>query len=299
MWLNLKRRRSHNGNAISFLDFWPDFNKDDNFFTRALLGTSRKQDLTIRSVFPSVVKSVVNRVFRRLRPNSQSLTISTRNQERKVWFTGENIRPPLDGKFDHFISYDQDDYSGKNTYFPLFYAELLVSGKESIDRRGVSINNPETLMQFRKNLVEKHKFVCAFISNPEPTRMRALKALSQYGGVEIYGPHTGRPVPSKFEVARDFKFMLCFENDLFPGYVTEKLLDAYLCETIPLYWGDLGRESHINRGALINAAEYRSLEDFSRLVGNLSAVEYESIYSQPLLTSLPSIQPLRRALLGS
>lgn len=299
MLINLKKHKSGQSNGISYEDFWPNFNQEDNFFTRALSGTSLKQDLRIRSVFPSVIKSTLKRVFRRIQLGSQSSTISTSEQVRTVWFTGENIRPPLDGKFDHFISYDQDDYSGKNTYFPLFYAELLVSGKESIDRRGISINHPESLMQFRKNLVEKDKFVCAFISNPEPTRMRALRALSKYGSVEIHGPHTGRPVPNKFEVARNFRFMMCFENDLFPGYVTEKLLDAYVCDTVPLYWGDFGRESHINREALINAAEYPSLEDFSRLVGNLSAVEYERIYSQPLLTSLPSIQTLRRALLGS
>lgn len=221
------------------------------------------------------------------------------NRTRSVWFTGENLRPPLGSKFDHYISFDQDDYRGKNTYFPLFYAELLLSGKESIDRRGVAIEDPGQLLKPRRITLVTKKFVCAFISNPEPTRMRALEELSRYGEVEIYGPHTRKPVANKYEIAENFKFMLCFENDLFPGYVTEKLLDAYLCNTVPLYWGDFGRESHINRKALINAAEFENLESFARKVGNLSEGEYEAIYKQPLLSSLPDVRRLQRALIGS
>ena len=147
--------------------------------------------------------------------------------------------------------------------------------------------------------MQKEKFACAFISNPEPTRMRALKELSRFGEVEVFGAHTGRPVPNKYQIARDFRFMLCFENDLFPGYVTEKLLDAYLCDTVPLYWGDFGREPHINRKSLVNAADYATLEEFSHVVGNLSDTQYKQIYSQPLLGSLPSIHTLQKALLGS
>jgi len=285
--------------SISYFDFWPDFNKEDNFFSRALSGISLSQDLSIQSVFPSVLKSVLTKSFSPISPRRKFPRLSTSKQQRKVWFTGENIRPPLNGEFDHCISFDQDDYSGKNTYFPLFYAELLLQGRDSINRRGISVNHPNALMEPRKLSDDKKKFVCAFISNPEPTRMRALEELSRYGDVEIYGPHTGRPVASKYEVARNFRFMLCFENDLFPGYVTEKLLDAYICNTVPLYWGDFGREPHINRNSLINAADHESLESFSHLVGTLPEVEYERIYSQALLSSMPSIQPFQRALLGS
>jgi hypothetical protein len=295
----LKKIGFRNRKSISYSDFWPNFNKEDNFFTRALSGSRLKQTLTIQSVFPSVIKSVLTKGISQISPNSKIPGISTRNNVRRVWFTGENIRPPLDEKFNHYVSFDQDDYCGKNTYFPLFYAELLLPGKESINRRGLSIDNPVALTKPRKIHVKKERFVCAFVSNPEPTRMRALKELSRYGDVEIFGAHAGRPVDSKYEVARNFRFMLCFENDLFPGYVTEKLLDAYLCTTVPLYWGDFGREPHINRRALLNAAEYESLEVFSRTVGQLSEVDYERIYSQPLLSSLPSIQPFQRALLGS
>ena len=89
---------------------------------------------------------------------------------------------------------------------------------------------------------------------------------------------------------------MCFENDLFPGYITEKLLDAYLCGAVPLYWGDLGNEPHINRRAFINAKDFSSLYDFAKYVGNLSDVEYEKIQSEPLLNSLPSAEKLIKAI---
>lgn len=294
----MSRTESDDAPQVSFVDFWPNFDKSDNFFLKALSGVKSSQHLKIHSVFGARTKKLASKVLARINWRSSTAESENRVLTRRVWFTGENIRPPMDSKFEHFISFDQDDYCGKNTYFPLFYAELLLSGKESINRRGVAIDDPEELLKPRRSNLNAKNFVCAFISNPEPTRLRALDELSRYGQVEIFGPYTRRPVANKFEVARHFKYMLCFENDLFPGYITEKLLDAYLCDTVPLYWGNLGRESHVNRKAFINAAEFESLESFSRLVGNLSAGEYEEIYSQPLLSSLPSIGPFQRALLG-
>jgi hypothetical protein len=145
---------------------------------------------------------------------------------------------------------------------------------------------------------QEKKFVCAFLSNPEPTRLRALDELRKFGEVDLFGTYSGRPVKNKYDLAKNYKFCLGFENDLFPGYLTEKLLDSYTCGTIPLYWGDLGAESHINRKSFINAADFDSIEEFSFYVGHLDETNYEQIFSEPLMTSLPSLLPLTRALLG-
>ncbi len=41
-----------------------------------------------------------------------------------------------------------------------------------------------------------------------------------------------------FEWISDYKFMICFENSLGAGYITEKIFAAYAAGTIPIYWGD-------------------------------------------------------------
>lgn len=41
---------------------------------------------------------------------------------------------------------------------------------------------------------------------------------------------------------RDFRFTICPENSSYPGYITEKLLHAFLAGCIPIYWGDVQLE---------------------------------------------------------
>ena len=84
--------------------------------------------------------------------------------------------------------------------------------------------------------------------------------------------------------------MLSFENDLYPGYVTEKLVEAYVSGTVPLYWGDLGNDSMINRKCFINLKDFSSLADFVDHVNSLDTEEYREIFEQPFLNNLNSVQ---------
>ena len=283
---------------VQFANFWPGFDKSDNFITQVLDGSSLQKDIRVHSVFLSLQERLLRRFTNAMhlaKFSSKSASVSVRN----IWYTGENIRPPVAEHFDAFVSFDQDTYGGKNTYFPLFYIDLLLETKESIQRRGVSLPNPEKLITGRAPDLQEKKFVCAFLSNPEPTRLRAIEELRKFGEVDVFGPYAGRPVKNKYELAKNYKFCLGFENDLFPGYLTEKLLDSYSCGTVPLYWGDLGRESHINRNSFINAADFPSIKEFASYVGNLDSSDYEQIFSEPLMKSLPSLLPLKLALLGN
>ena len=37
---------------------------------------------------------------------------------------------------------------------------------------------------------------------------------------------------------KDYKFTIAFENQSYPGYTTEKILDAFRARTVPIYWGN-------------------------------------------------------------
>src|SRR5690606_2234008 len=69
-----------------------------------------------------------------------------------------------------------------------------------------------------------------------------------YGYEPYHGPNGWRSLPgyrgaarNKFRVLRNYDFTLAFESTVQPGYITEKLLGALLCGTVPLYWGGAGR----------------------------------------------------------
>jgi len=90
--------------------------------------------------------------------------------------------------------------------------------------------------------------------------------------------------------------MICPENDLFPGYVTEKLLDAYMCDVVPLYWGDLGSDEYINQKSFLNLNNFHSLEDFSSHVADLDELSYTKIYNQPFLKKAVDLIKIKSAL---
>lgn len=284
---------------LKFRHFWKGFDVQDNFITR-LIATDLGNSPTV-TVIESVFIPRIFRVLSRLIPSKvqRKLQNISKRANRYVWYTGENRRPPNSSFYDALISFDQDDFGGKNTYFPLFYSDLLLGGPELEKRLGCKITDPEKLVLGRNMNPIKKKFVAAFINNAEPTRMRAIEELSKYGKVDIFGKASGVLVESKLDVAKDYAYVLCFENDLYPGYITEKLLDAYLCGSVPLYWGLLGREPHINRKSFINATDFPTIESFAKFVGELDHAAYEQLLREPLLLSVPGLGPLKRAIYGT
>ena len=221
-----------------------------------------------------------------------------------IWFTGENVRPPPPGAgWSLTLSFEADTWP-KNAYLPLW---LL--GTDAFGGRGKGfLGRPIGLERLRRRrpdseFVRRPKFACAFIRNPEPTRLAAIEALREIGDVDVFGPMSGRTVASKHQVARDYRFMLCMENDLYPGYVTEKPIEAWASGCIPLWWG-LDREWTLNPESLVNLAAYSGLGPFIERVSALDASEalLEATWRQPLVQQSPDVSGLVdrvKALLGS
>ncbi|MGH7793264.1 MAG: glycosyltransferase family 10 domain-containing protein, partial [Thermodesulfobacteriota bacterium] len=42
------------------------------------------------------------------------------------------------------------------------------------------------------------------------------------------------------QTLKEYNFILAFENTDYPGYITEKIIHAFMAGTIPLYWGGGG-----------------------------------------------------------
>jgi hypothetical protein len=221
-----------------------------------------------------------------------------RNAKLNIWYTGENIRPPLHLEYDYFLSFDQDDYSGRNIYFPLWYLDLDWGfGEKFCPRIGIDVKGVE-LSTTRDYNSEKSGFACAFLGHIHPIRYEAIRQLAQLGIVDVFGRAVGKPVDSKFSIARRYRYTVCFENDIYPGYVTEKLLDAYYCETVPVYWGDLGKQDVINNESHLNLQSFSSLETFKERIAAINDEDYNTIYSQPFLKKLPNLTRLKDALVN-
>lgn len=68
-------------------------------------------------------------------------------------------------------------------------------------------------------------------------RHALVAALRDVPDVDVCG-RGYRPVATKAEATAPFRFTVVVENSRAPGYFTEKLLDAFVTGTAPIYWGD-------------------------------------------------------------
>jgi hypothetical protein len=228
--------------------------------------------------------------------------MSPQRARKDVWYTGENRRPPLEG-FDLSYSFDYDSYGGTNVYLPLILTGLdwFVDGQaaNSLEgkRAGKTITPSIAWKPQKTNVAERMEFACAFIGNPEPTRLRAIQELSKIGQVDVYGAAVNRPVRDKFSVARRYRYMLCFENDLYPGYITEKPLDAWISGCIPL-WRGIDSAGLLNTKSHVNEFNHDSLSSFAEEVYelDLDPTRVSKMGAEPLLAEEPSLEAASKAL---
>lgn len=138
------------------------------------------------------------------------------------------------------------------------------------------------------------KFCSFVVKNPGCTkRNEFFHKLNAYRWVDSAGPlfnNTGEilergenSVQSKFNFISDYKFNLCFENSSYPGYATEKVYEALVCGTVPIYWGSTTIGCDFNPKAIINWHDY--LDDDKLLEAVIEAdrhrYEYNNYYLPP------------------
>ncbi len=300
--------------TVRFRRFWPSFDPQSNFFTKVLSRVSgvddlsvvhdrrTRVDLEICSVFQTPGEAVWRRVTsltqRGARSGDAALRATVNGEmpsdlaRRSFWFTGENIRPPA-APWDGFGSYDLDTLGGRNVYFPLWMQQLDWFGAEESLRLGAALKRNELLSPRIVDWSQRPKFCCAFIGNDHPMRQHVIQALRAYGDVDIFGRAVGRPVSDKMSVASQYRFAVCLENDLYPGYVTEKPVEAWRCGTVPIYWG-ADPAGYLNRAAMLNLADYPDIQSLVDEVVALDSdpVAGEAVANAPILTSAPALEPL-------
>ncbi len=210
-----------------------------------------------------------------------------------IWYTGENQRPPF-GAWDVYLTFDAKFPTANNFYFPLWILTStdLIS-KIDYSYWGRISPTIRELMSSRVLSKPKKKFACAFIGKNYRLRLHAISELRKIGEVDVFGPGSRRPVDRPSEIAGDYSFTICFENDLYPGYVTEKPFEAYLSGSVPIYYG-IDSERYLNPSALLNLYDFESQEQWLNRIKELNSHEdkYRSIYARPLLSKSPDLSKL-------
>lgn len=260
----------------------------------------REVDLEVGSVYPTrwdvgkgLISAAVSRGVLRspldVRESFQPPWKSP-NARAGIWYTAENLRPPLEG-WDATLSFDSNSWPS-NAYLPFWQLNSDLFGGDSRGLLGETLHIDALATSREPTLPASRGFCCAILRNPDPVRLKMISLLKTLGPVDIYGPITRRPVPSKASVFRQYRFALVFENDLYPGYVTEKPFDAWHCGAVPIYWG-LDSSGILNPNAVLNLAEMSGPLELMERVADLerSPEKRLEMTSFPIILRKPDPEP--------
>lgn len=163
-----------------------------------------------------------------------------------IYFTGE----PYIGTTETHSILLNSEYTHNNTVnFPLIVSYIECN------------RFYERLVQRPKVTKVPSKFCCFIVSNgTSKPRNKMFELCNTYKRVDSYGKYNnnmGDVIPhmyhtqSYFDMLSEYKFIICFENTKKGTYITEKLINPYLANIIPVYWGTEYVKTLFNMDSLI------------------------------------------------
>jgi hypothetical protein len=168
------------------------------------------------------------------------------------------------------------------------------------DRVGVKSKAAELAKERDPSTVlSKTQELAIITSHLNGLRFDVVDRLQQVVPIHGFGPYYNREIKhhsesdfTKLSVLSNYAFNLCPENTIYPGYVTEKILEAYACKTIPITIADTPACSlDFNTESFLNL-----YENFDRMADHLACIlqdrqKLSFIAAQPLFVKPPSLDP--------
>jgi hypothetical protein len=253
---------------IDFSDFWGGYDPHNNFWTLVL------QKLNI----PYTVVSDNSDI---LFCSCFGINWTRKSSKKKIFWTGENwyrmdsLLPHLNNQsiintFDLVYSFDYNTY---NNHFrlPLYLIDCIE--KDIQDFNLIIRRKSKELLQSEF----KNRGFCTFVQGNGNCQYRNnyFITLNNYiEKIDSYGSlfnNTGKILnrEEKIKISKDYKFQISFENSEYDGYVSEKIIDAFVSDIIPIYWGGSKISREFNDKSFIDVNQL-GMDDSISLISNLN-----------------------------
>lgn len=182
-----------------------------------------------------------------------------------------------------FVTFKNSD--DNLTYIPFAaYAKNYPEFLNSQPRKHVSLEN----LKRRHDLIYVYSHCVSVRDNFFTTVSKYLESSHSYG--KCVNNQSGR-VPGSYndlsKLYSNYKFVVAMEHAKKKGYLTEKIINAYEANSIPIYWGDVetareffNTKSYIDLSSFKN--NYEASEYLLKLSKDHKRMQY--ILSQPILT---------------
>lgn len=178
----------------------------------------------------------------------------------RIMYSGENYVPDFN-LVDYSICSYPISFSDRNFFLP---ASLF-----GYDEKRMNIETRKNCFD-KSVLKNKTKFanLIASYDSENNYRSKLFNELSKYKFVDSPGKFMKNcdeqvrfQDNTKTEFQKKCKFSLCVESAINNGFNTEKIMDAFYSETIPIYYGDPEIKKIFNPKAFINVSDYETIED--------------------------------------
>ena len=216
-----------------------------------------------------------------------------------LFHTCESLRHDMI-ETDYAISFDLGVQSHTHLRLP-YWMELVDWSHEGIvgnanPRFGKLLSLQKMQMPLGNAFLARAQKATLITSHLLEPRKMLYEAVNQAVGVSGFGPYFDRSIKnhhqspfSKADVLQQFAFNLCPENQLYPGYYTEKIPESFLSGALPLTWVDANVCADFNPKAFINL-EPMAWQNFEPLQSLLTSRQYlGSFCDQALLIKQPRL----------
>lgn len=229
---------------VCYIGFWKGFDKKSNFISSAL-----SQNYNLKLVLTPFLSDVVvvscflNRIEKKILSNLKNRTL--------IYFSGEGY--DFDPTNLNLIISSRISNQENHFRLPLWKLYIDYNGKTPTKNLETGISKWHLLNIVTPSFTSNSASIV--MSNYNFTRKELIGNLMKIMSVDVFGK-AGLPVNNKMLEISKYKFNLCPENTISPGYFTEKLLQAKAAGCVPLWFGDPSYTVDFNKNSIINMYEY-------------------------------------------
>lgn len=163
----------------------------------------------------------------------------------------------------------------QHVLIPFNQKKLLVNittNKYSSDSLELYSARRKTIEYFTKNHPKDFDLFGLRWNKPTTIWQRCIPFLTK-----VYSSYRGISY-DKIETLSKYKYTLAYENmNEVNGYITEKIFDALIAKTVPIYWGAKNIENYIDPKAFIGRRIFKNDTELAEYLYRINEHEYEKI----------------------
>ena len=163
-------------------------------------------------------------------------------------------------KFDLILSHQKDFVSRiKNAVYAPFGGCWIPANKRKQWQKRRMVNIFASSKTFTDGHQLRHLIISGLRQNKYP--------------IDVFG-HGYQFIKNKEDGMISYRFSICIENSQHNGYFTEKIVDAFVTGTIPIYWGCKDIGEYFDQDGILT---FNNEEELTEILNSLSKQTYENM----------------------